>query len=106
MFSSFQIPTRDSFTQTEFEMSRVEYGLSSDFSGAQNMSVPASDTTFSTPNDLMKGTVYYFRISIRNSAGFGPVSVTMMGRTAVDRKYKHYLFNLYTTCGLQCITNT
>ena len=85
---SFQTPMRNTFTQTAFQMSRVEYSTSSDFSSAVQMStVLASVTTFDTTNNLMKGTIYYFRVSITNSAGFGPVSDTMSARTNVDSKY-------------------
>ena len=85
---SFQTPMRNTFTQTAFQMSRVEYSASSSFSSAVQMStVPAFVTIFDTINNLMKGTIYYFRVSITNSAGFGPVSDTMSARTNVDGKY-------------------
>ena len=87
-FFFFQTPIRNTFTQTAFQMSRVEYSTSSGFSSAVQMStVLASVTTFDTPTDLMKRTIYYFRVSVINSAGFGPVSETMSARTNVDGKH-------------------
>ena len=79
---------RNMFTQTAFQMSRIEYSTSSDFPSAVQMgNVLASVTTFDTTNNLMKGTIYYFRVSVMNSAGFGLVSDTMSARTNVDGKY-------------------
>ena len=79
---------RNTFIQTAFQMSRVDYSTFSDSSSAVQMStVLASITTFDTPTDLMKGTIYYFRVYVMNSAGFGPVSDTMSARTNVNGKY-------------------
>ena len=69
--------------------------------------VLASVTTFDTPTDLIKGTIYYFRVSVINLAGFGPVSDTMFARTNVNGKHTSSLTttvsSLFTT--FSCIKN-
>ena len=102
----FQVPILDSFTQTPLLYYHVQYSLQSDFSSPVTIMVPYPTTTTNTPSLLNKGTVYYFRISVNNSAGTGPFSDTAMGRTAVDRKHTLSVWSVFLlvccVCGADC----
>ena len=84
-----QNPTRNTFTQTEYTMFRLEYDSDSNFPSPITVTDMASITTYTTPANLNKGTVYHFRVAIRNSAGISDYSDIMSGRTAIDREYTH-----------------
>ena len=80
-----QPPVLDPFTQTPLMDYRVEYSEQSDFNNTVTIMV-SHPTTTTTTSTLNKGTQYFFRVSVNNSAGSSPFSDTAMGRTAVDRK--------------------
>ena len=80
---------RNTFTQTEYTMFRLEYDSDSNFPSPITVIDMASITTYTTPANLDKGTVYYFRVAIRNSADFSETSDIVSGRTAIDREYTH-----------------
>ena len=81
-----QPPVLDPFTQTPLMDYHVEYSEQRDFTNAVTIMVSYLATTTTTSSTLNKGTQYFFRVSVSNSAGSSPFSDTAMGRTAVDCK--------------------
>ena len=77
-----QEPPFDSFLQTAFVAYKIEYSVA----GTTKVDTISYPAQMHIITELMKGTYYFVRVALTNSAGEGEYSFSATGRTDVDRE--------------------